>query len=214
MSRRLFVLAALLSARVAHANTECLFQGGYSDPENWMAVCVATETVPLGCPIDFIAPHGLYTTPDSVPFTVTRGNDPVTLTGSAALDSTYEVTVSTIDVYSCDCARETGPVSYDRFTLTLGGTMEGDMIRIGNEYDENAYVTIAAAGQCPLTVWPTMVDQATACDVCPDPTGSGNGSGSGSGSTDHPARLGCSTGHSVGVLPIALALLLARRRRR
>jgi uncharacterized protein (TIGR03382 family) len=204
-------LAVTFAARAAAADPTCTFLGSYDAPENWDTLCVASGAVPAGCEIDFVQPHALMNPPSS--FTVIRNGQPISLAGQFQLLSTYDVTVNTIDVYSCDCARESGPVSYDRWSLTIDGLDEGDAVTLASDVtSDNAGASIGAPGTCPLTVWPTEVEQDTACDPCPQPTDMPNDP------VDEPSKgpsFECSAGGPAGLLPLGLALgAVVRRRRR
>jgi MYXO-CTERM domain-containing protein len=209
LTRAYIIAAATLLAvapRSAHADPQCTYTGGYSSPENWNYACLAEATVPLGCPIYLVAPHGVVDV-TATSTVVGRPYQPVTLASQTVLDDTVTEQMHTVDVYSCDCARETLAIQFDRLALSLTDAHEGDMLSVGASYGNPSQnmVTLEAAGPCPPPVWPTFFEQATACDRCPgyDPSPNKDSGG-------------CAATGEVGGLPAALLVagLLAARRRR
>ncbi len=178
---------------------ECTYHGDYNSPANWNGVCVAQASVPTGCPAYFIAPHG--TAPESLAPTLPTG-----VTSTTALVDTVDESIATKDVYSCECAASVATVAFDRYTLTLAGAHEGDLIDFSatSSADEDR-VTLGPMGPCPGPIWPDTFIELTACDLCPVDSGSGSGSGSGSSPT-MPVSGCMSTSGSTGGATLLLVL--------
>lgn len=194
-----------VAPRLGHADPQCTYTGSYSSPENWNYACLAEATVPLGCPIYLVAPHGVVDV-TATSTVIGRAYQPVTLASQTVLDATVTEQMHTVDVYSCDCARETLAVPFDRLVLSLTDAREGDTVSVGASYDNPSQnmVYIDAAGPCPPPVWPSFFEQATACDRCP-------------GYDPSPAKDagGCATtGDLGGLAAMLVAGVLALRRRR
>jgi 1-acyl-sn-glycerol-3-phosphate acyltransferase len=200
-------VATLLAAapRLGHADPQCTYTGSYYSPENWNYACLAETTVPLGCPIYLVAPHGVVDV-TATSTVIGRAYQPVTLASKTVLDDTVTEQMHTVDVYSCDCARETLAIQFDRLALSLTDAHEGDMVSVGASYGNPSQnmVNIEAAGPCPPPVWPSFFEQATACDRCP-----------GYDSSPSQNAGGCATAGGLGGLPVVMlvaGLLVARRR--
>jgi uncharacterized protein (TIGR03382 family) len=196
----IFAVTMLLVARSAAA--ECIYHNGYYDPDLHGA-CGVETIVPAGCPVHVATPSG------NVPrFAVYRGMQEVTLQSSASLVDTLSVPMARIDPFDCDCARVPSGAAFDRYEVTVNGTVDGDTIVFeAGQLEGSTGVVFGPPGPCPAPAWPTTFSIATQCDRCPDSSGSGSGTGSAGG---------CSATDEVGAFALGSvlsALVLLRRRR-
>jgi hypothetical protein len=186
---RITIVAVVMAASVARADTECDFEGDYSHPDGYDNTCFIDPAAPQGCPIHVLAVHGVTPT-----VLVTRNDNPVTLATTTAIESRVSSVIYTKDVYSCDCTAEQIPLDLDAVAVTITGAELGDLVTIENIYVGGEDFTVTAPDACVIPTWPTIVRGLIACDPCPiDPEPS-------------PSDGGCSAGTGAGVAVIILVL--------
>ncbi|HEV7557524.1 MAG TPA: hypothetical protein VGO00_18800 [Kofleriaceae bacterium] len=206
----LLVITVALASRASHADN-CYFEGrDYYHLDDWEGACFAATSVPLGCPVGVLVPHGVAVDP-----VVIRGQTQVTLTTTATLVDSVVEGVASIDVIACDCPPTTLAVPFDRYQIAVTGAQVGDYVTVTESViaDESS-TSFDAAATCPPVTWPSAFGVATACDLCPGGGGSDMaGSDSPGGPEMHGGGCAASTGTGGLVVGIAIALSALRRRR-
>jgi uncharacterized protein (TIGR03382 family) len=212
--RSLWLALALVVAPAAARADRCVYPDHQTDlVDGFAGVCPAIQTTPAGCAV-FVSAVSPAAIGSGTVYALRGSAGWIQLADTGSLVATAAVDVSSIDIYSCDCAQQTASTPFDRLSLAIAGAEPGDVI--ARAPDADAIATIGSgSGSCASPDWATGVVENPACDLCSVDAGVGGAAGADAGTATGRGHAGCAAAEaSSGALALAVMLVAARSRRR